>query len=131
MKLSNNIGSALVELAIILPLLVLIAFGICEFGWAMYVNNSLGNAAREGARLAAVTPRPITVTDARITTRVKESLRFSYAVTDLNIITTPPPTASAGPVTVTVTLIFHSFTSFFPMLDGKQLKGEATMRYEL
>jgi Flp pilus assembly protein TadG len=129
MKL-NNKGTALVELAIILPLLLLIVFGVCEFGWAMYVNNTLGNAAREGARFAAVTPK-LKVDDARVTTLVQNCLSFSYAPSDLEITTTPPVTTENPLVTVKVTLIFHTFTHFFPMLDNRLLKGEVTMRYEL
>lgn len=128
--LSNDKGTALVELAIILPLLFLIVFGVCEFGWAMYVKNTLGNAAREGARFAAVIPKPITAADQRIVDRVKECLTFSYGAKDLSITTTPPE-AAGDPVTVTVTLKFHSFTHFIPGLDDRNFVGKATMRYEL
>jgi len=130
MKLDNDKGAALVELAIILPLLFLIVFGICEFGWAMYVKNTLGNAAREGARLAAVTPKPITAKDQRIVDCVEKRLTFSYGASDLDITTTPPG-ATGDPVTVTVTLKYHSFTQFIPGLDNTNFVGEATMRYEL
>lgn len=131
MKPNNDKGAALVELAIIIPVLFLIAFGICEFGWAMYVKNTLGNAAREGARLASVTAKPISADDTRIIDCVKDRLTFSYAASDL-IITVPTiPVATGDPVTVRVTLTYHTFTQFIPILDGSQFKGEATMRYEL
>jgi len=142
MNLKNKKGAVLVETAIILPLLLVIVFGIIEFGWAMYITNSLNNAAREGARLAAVTPKPITADDARVDARVKSSLLFNYNKQDLTIVTIPP-LASGDPVTVTVTLIFRELTPIIPLLDlinpkreawtfkGKTLKGEATMRYEL
>jgi len=44
----------LVEFAIVAPFLFLFVFGIIEFGWAFYVHSELTNAAREGARYAAV-----------------------------------------------------------------------------
>lgn len=47
-------GAVAVEMAIILPLLCLILFGIIEFGRAYNVQVSLSQAAREGARYAAV-----------------------------------------------------------------------------
>jgi Flp pilus assembly protein TadG len=50
----NERGAAAVELAVILPLLLLILFGIMEFGRAYNVQVSLTQAAREGARYAAV-----------------------------------------------------------------------------
>jgi len=49
-------GQALVEMAIILPLLLLLVLGIFEFGRAMYIKNTLTQAARAGARAAVVTP---------------------------------------------------------------------------
>ena len=45
---------ALVEFAIVLPLLTLLVFGIVDFGWAFSQNIDLRNAAREGGRLAIV-----------------------------------------------------------------------------
>ena len=51
---TNERGAAAVELALILPLLLLILFGIMEFGRAYNVQVSLTQAAREGARYAAV-----------------------------------------------------------------------------
>lgn len=50
-------GQALVEAAIILPLLLLLIMGIFEFGRAMFLKNTLNNAARAGARTAVVTPK--------------------------------------------------------------------------
>jgi Flp pilus assembly protein TadG len=55
-------GQALVEAAFVLFILVLLAFGITEFGRAMYTKNSLTNAARTGARQAVVTPNLINET---------------------------------------------------------------------
>ncbi len=47
-------GQNLVEFALVAPLLFLFLFGIMEFGWAFYAYSELSNAAREGARYAAV-----------------------------------------------------------------------------
>lgn len=49
-------GQALLEMAIILPLLLLLVLGIFEFGRAMYIQNTLTHSARAGARAAVVTP---------------------------------------------------------------------------
>lgn len=43
-------GVALVELAISLPVLIAIAFGITEFGRAIYQYNALAKASRDAAR---------------------------------------------------------------------------------
>lgn len=47
-------GSAAVEFALVLPLLLLLIFGIIDFGRALNVQITLSAAAREGARWAAL-----------------------------------------------------------------------------
>lgn len=59
MKTKRQKGAAVVEFAVILPLLLLILFGIVEFGFLLYNQAMLTNASREGARagIVAQTPR--------------------------------------------------------------------------
>lgn len=47
-------GQALVETALVLPVLLIILLGIFDFGRAIYAYNTISNAAREAARLAVV-----------------------------------------------------------------------------
>lgn len=47
-------GAAVVELAVVLPLLLTIVFGIIEFGWVFMVRETLVNASREGCRVAVL-----------------------------------------------------------------------------
>jgi Flp pilus assembly protein TadG len=47
-------GAAAVEFALLLPVLLLVVFGIIDFGRALNAQITLTQAAREGARLAAV-----------------------------------------------------------------------------
>lgn len=47
-------GGALVEFAIVLPLLVVLVIGIVEFGLLCYNKHVIANASREGARAAIV-----------------------------------------------------------------------------
>jgi Flp pilus assembly protein TadG len=51
-------GAALVEMAIILPLFLLMVFGMIEASWAFAQANDVRHGAREGARLAAVSADP-------------------------------------------------------------------------
>ena len=47
-------GQSLVEFALILPVLLILVFGIIDFGMGLRSYISLTNATREGARFAAV-----------------------------------------------------------------------------
>ncbi len=47
-------GQALVELAIVLPVFLVLLMGIFDLGRVIWAQNSLENAAREGARYAIV-----------------------------------------------------------------------------
>jgi len=62
-------GAAAVEMALVLPLLLLIVGGIIDFGRFFYTQNIVVNAAREGARSRAM---GYTIADSD--TRVSQSL---------------------------------------------------------
>lgn len=47
-------GQALVEFAFVFPIITLMAFGFIDIGRAVFTWNTLTNAAREAARVAAV-----------------------------------------------------------------------------
>ncbi|TDW66655.1 TadE/TadG family type IV pilus assembly protein [Kribbella pratensis] len=47
-------GAAAVEFALLLPLLLLVVMGIVDFGRMLNAQETLTNAAREGARLVAL-----------------------------------------------------------------------------
>jgi Flp pilus assembly protein TadG len=49
-------GAQLLEVALVLPLLLLLAVGILDFGTAYNLRQILNNAAREGARVGAAQP---------------------------------------------------------------------------
>ncbi|MDI6815909.1 MAG: pilus assembly protein [Actinomycetota bacterium] len=53
-NIRNDVGASSVEFAIILPVLVMILFGIFEFGLAYRDYLAITHAAREGARMAAI-----------------------------------------------------------------------------
>jgi Flp pilus assembly protein TadG len=103
---SHERGAALIETALVLPLLLLVVVGIFEFGRAYQTWQVLTNAAREGARVAVL---PGT-TDSQVETRVNQYLvsgRFpepDAAVVSIDRNTTislGAATATASEVTVT------------------------------
>jgi len=58
MTRKNERGSSLIEVALTLPLLLLVTAGIFEFGRAYQVQQVLTNAVREGARVAVLPNQP-------------------------------------------------------------------------
>jgi len=67
----NDRGAAMIEMALTLPLLLLLSVSVFEFGRAFQTWQVLTNATREGARIASL---PGT-TDAAVSTRVQEYLQ--------------------------------------------------------
>src|SRR5690349_3828318 len=47
-------GNAVLDMALVMPLLIALTFGAVEYGFALYIKHSLQSAAREGARAAVV-----------------------------------------------------------------------------
>jgi Flp pilus assembly protein TadG len=55
-RIRGEDGAAAVEFAIVATLFFMLVFGIIDFGFAFHSWNNAANAAREGARKAAVDP---------------------------------------------------------------------------
>lgn len=119
-------GQAMVEFALILPMLLILIFGILEFAFIMTDQIELNNAVREGARAGAVhidgnTQSGIT-TDAY--NHADSSSGALISCTPKNVSVPPPqnyPNYSApGPAEVTVTIICI-YTPVTPL--GKLVSG--------
>lgn len=76
-------GAAVVEFAVVLPLLLTILFGIIEYGWVFMVRQTLQTAAREGARVAVLQTSvdPYTNVVGRIASVMAPTGLTSYDVT--------------------------------------------------
>lgn len=66
---TKETGAVAVEFALILPLLLVLLFGIVEFGLLLYNQQVITNASREGARFGIVMSDPKR-TETQITTEV-------------------------------------------------------------
>jgi len=56
--LSSRKGVAALEMALVMPVLLVLTFGLVEFGLLMYNQQVITNAAREGARRGIVQASP-------------------------------------------------------------------------
>ena len=135
-------GTALVEMALVLPIFIMVTLGIVEFGRAMMIGQLVTNAAREGARLGIIdgSTNADVITD--VQTFLNESANISAA--DLTItITVTPAAGNPDPgnevgnalprdlVDVYVSVPFDK-VSFIAgdYLTGKTLSGRSAMRHE-
>jgi Flp pilus assembly protein TadG len=111
-------GQALVEFALILPVLALILFGIIDFARALDYYNSLTQLAGQGARAAAVYQNPNggTVTANSIQCQLIQSYTSNSELKDgISISVTPPPTPAVGePVVVRAQYDFD----FIPLIKA-------------
>lgn len=124
MKIINSTGAAAVEFAVLFLLLMIIVFGIVEFGFLWLQSHYIANAAREGARVAATLSAPKSTDLPRIENTVKEYLKGLYpdakvdgsggccgsgnfievAVTDDDAIPVSGPGTAVSTIKVTVTV---------------------------
>lgn len=127
-KANRARAAAVVEFAVVLPLLVTILFGIIEYGWVFMVRQTLQTAAREGARLA-ILQTSVTPYD-NVVSRVNEVM----APTGLTTYEITMAHASAGnPVELVVISIPYDDVSLLGGFFGTQdftLAGSCSMRKE-
>ena len=61
-------GEALVEMALVLPILLVLSLGMLDFGRAFHMKNIVDAAAREGCRVAVVTAPDVGTVQGRVAT---------------------------------------------------------------
>ncbi len=94
-------GLSLVEAAIVLPLLILLTFAVMEYGWMFYKVSAVNNAARHGARTAALAGG----TDALARSRVLAAMSAAgMTIPGGNVTITPSADGAATGTTLTVSV---------------------------
>lgn len=133
-------GQALIEMALLLPFLLLFIVGIIEFGGAYHVKQVVIDAAREGARRAVVQDPHITQdsVDAAIRSALSRAGYPPDSVTtsfDRN----PPPgghwreSGSMQTITVSVRYRFRFYGALAQLATGQSsitIRSNLTMRNE-
>ena len=77
-------GQALVEFALLIPVVLLLIFGVIDLGRVVFINNSLSDGARHGARNASVDPRAVdycSVIDEAVRSATRGQPLSTYTVT--------------------------------------------------
>ena len=120
-------GVAIVELAMVLPLLFLLVMGTFDLGRAVYIRNALANAARDGARFATVDPRN---TNCIQSVAARNSSLAGLSTASVSI-STPGSVAIGQPVTVSVQSTYQPVTALIAGAIGVNsvtLQSSATMQ---
>lgn len=149
MKIHSEQGASAVEFALVLPILLLLTFGIIEFGILLFDKAVITNASREGARLgivyAQVGANQVQKNDGevkKVVTDYANGLLINLGSTKQNltpgdIVISPGTRASGDDLKVEVTFIydFLIFPNLTELVGGSfngtiPLKGTTVMRME-
>lgn len=149
--LRESDGVAIIEFAIVLPLFIVLTFGIIEFGIVMYNQALITNASREGARFGILytdPPKDMTTLTSEITTRVESYLKqgdsdppkwrlISLGGPAVPVLNPPPEIVENEPddylkVTVKYPYNFLLLPSFIPGIPNElNISSSTSMRLEL
>ncbi|MGH9487562.1 MAG: TadE/TadG family type IV pilus assembly protein [Terriglobales bacterium] len=109
----TSTGSALVEFALVIPVLLMLLLGTVELGWGIYVYHFVASAASQAARYASVRgaecsswPSACPASASDIQTYVRDLAPGAIDTSALTVSTTWTPNNSPGSV-VNVTVQYN------------------------
>ena len=113
----DRVGAAAVEMALLLPVLLLILFGIIDFGRALNTQIALTQASREGVRGLALgtTTNPTGIVQTA-----------AYPVTGVAVAYTSCP-ANPGPTSVATVTATKAFTYVTPVSGILNMLGISSL----
>ncbi len=118
MRQLNERGAVAAEFALLLPLLLMILFGIMEFGMMMYGREIVTNAAREGAR-AGIVQGPPKRSAGEISTIIDNYLTGTgINPADVDLVPTGAGLANPNTLTVSGTYSYSFLVPVIPTLVG-------------
>ncbi|HZL35425.1 MAG TPA: TadE/TadG family type IV pilus assembly protein [Tepidisphaeraceae bacterium] len=129
-------GIAILELMLVLPILLMLSFGLVDYGYFFYLKSTVQGAGEAGARAAIVTG----AANSDVATAVTSVMSLAGIPAANYTVTTVPTditTAATGTyVSVTVscswgTVGYHALPVFMGGIsNSKQLAGAGSMRRE-
>ncbi|NQT21403.1 MAG: pilus assembly protein [Planctomycetes bacterium] len=113
MRGSKRRGIATVEVALILPVLITLTFALMEYGWFFINAQRTTNAARQGARLAAMPDTTVAEVASFVDALMSEvGGGYTVEIQPGSIEDIPP----GDPVTVTITVPYQDNLELFGFL---------------
>ena len=136
-RLKLQTGSNIVEFAFVMPLLLILVFGIIDFSIGLYDKAVITNAAREGARSGIVFANT-RLTEAEIRQVVTDycsSMLITFgggtpATTATFSRGYPPESGDSLTVTVSYRYDYIMVSRLFPSLSSLQMSTTSVMRVE-
>ena len=126
-------GTEILELALLLPLLLGLTFGTCEFGYYFFLQHNLQGAAREGARAAIPFGATQGAAEAKITAFLSQA-GLNPALFTPTFNTDPGAAAAGTDIIVTIDARWGDEGVGLRMLGfidaDKIVRGRAVMRKE-
>ncbi|MGB7157933.1 MAG: TadE/TadG family type IV pilus assembly protein [Tepidisphaeraceae bacterium] len=131
-------GGAVLEAALVLPIILTLSFGMIEFGYFFFVKHTLQSAARDGARVGIVS----SATNAKVNTAVGDAMtaaglqasgyqvEIKHAQTNanLNVATATAQTPVKVVVKCTWSSVAGGLSTVSPWIsDGAQVSGATVM----
>ena len=128
-------GQALVEAALVLPLLILLMVGLFDLGRAVYADSTLANAARVGSRVAIVNQnvgqiQAAAITKAATLDLVAGDVSVSFRTDPTNSASTCSPMRIGCFAFVTVSYQYHPAVPIEGLVGPIVLKSTSSQRVE-
>lgn len=129
------------EFSLILPVFLLVLWGILDFGLLLYSRMTVINAAREGARAASVAVDPTTIPTVAtgrvqsVASGLTTSSPTMTISTSCVAIASPScnwsSTTSSQPGDAVSVTVGYQYSSFFPLFFGTQIPFSSTVQMVL
>lgn len=123
-------GQSVIELAITLPILLMVLCAIIDFGWLFTNQLTISYCSREGARYAIVNPTSITNIQNRVTSIAPPNIRDTITV---NVTFSNPTVRRNGDVTVEVLgniKVLTPITGVFTHNESIEISSKCVMKVE-